>query len=90
MGSDPDELFSEHMMLEHIRRFGKVMMLNVAMTLPFIIFEKGDELDLGDLGLQYNDGNEISINSFTSEKLKLKLQKLLRDVIVDMVRLEYF
>lgn len=89
MGSDPDTLFSYDLMMEHFHKFGKVAVIYAGAMLPIMTAEEGKELNMDDLANQCNDGGEFTFASILSEKSKIKYYKRLRDVIIDMVRLEY-
>lgn len=57
--------------------------------LPILTADEGKSMDLDDMANQCNDGGVLTFDSILSEESKIKYHKRLRDVIVDMVRLEY-
>lgn len=72
-------------MLEHFRKFGKFGLILSTVVLPMITSDSGCGLDLD--GMKDDEGTDS--NDFISEKSRMKLNERLRDVISDMVRLEY-
>lgn len=89
MGSDPDKVFSYDLMMEHFRKYGKIGLIYAATMLPILTADEGKQLNLDDVANQCNDGGELSFASILTEESKIKYHQRLRDVIVDMVRLEY-
>lgn len=83
LGSDPEILFPYTLMMEHFRKFAKFGLVLSTVLLPMITSESGSGLDLDDMGDGTNSDN------FISEKSRNQLHKRLRDVIIDMARLEY-
>lgn len=84
MGSDP-KLFPYELMLEHFRKFGKFGLVLSTVLLPMITSEIGSGLDLD--AIDQTGGTDA--NGFISQRSQIKLMERLRDVIIDMVRLEY-
>lgn len=72
-------------MLEHFRKFGKFGLLLATMLLPMLTSVQGNAVDLDDLA----NGGKFDVNIFISDSSRSKFKKRLRDVIFDMVRLEY-
>lgn len=54
-----------------------------------ITSESGKGLDLDELAVQFEDGAKFTENIFFSNSKRDKYSKRMRDVIIDMVRLEY-
>lgn len=89
MGSDPEQLFSFETMQDHFRKFGKFGMILSTMLLPMMTAESGMAIDLDALSDKVVDGAEFDGSVFVSEKSRNRLATRLRDVIIDMVRLDY-
>lgn len=98
MGSDPEKLFPYAVMQEHFRKYAKFGLILSTVLLPMITTERGTGLDLDELAANFEKGKENNFedskdleafNSFISDNSRNKFNKRLRDVIVDMVRLEY-
>lgn len=85
LGSDPEKLFPYDMMMEHLHKFGKLGLIFSGVMLPIITAEKGKVLGMDDLA----NAEEISLDSILSEKSQIASRKRLRDVVIDMARLEY-
>lgn len=95
LGSDPEALFPFDLMQEHFRKFGKFGLILAAMLLPMITADPDFGVNLDEFADQvsdYKDGKaelDMKDNPFLSEKSKMKLNKRLRGVAIDMVRLGY-
>lgn len=102
MGSDANRLFPFHLMQEHFRKFGKFGLIMATALLPIITQECGSGFDLDVLAEQIEemkakdfmkDDSKDAIQDFSffnsSESARVKFHKRLRDVVIDMVRLEY-
>lgn len=76
-------------MMEHFRKFGKFGLLMAAMLLPMITNESGNVMDLDEIAAQVENGVEFDENIFINENTRDKYQKRMRDVIIDMSRLQY-
>lgn len=57
--------------------------------LPMITADSGTVVDMDDLFDDVNNGKEVDANVFVSDESKKRLNKRLRDVVIDMVRLNY-
>lgn len=88
MGSNPEELFPFALMVEHLQKFGKFGLVLSTVLLPMITSEIGSALDLDRMGDDSN-GDGTDSNNFISERSRNKLNERLRDVIIDMIRLNY-
>lgn len=88
LGSDP-KLFPLELMLEHFRKFAKFGLVLSTVLLPMITSEIGSGLDLDGMGDQSSNKDGANANDFISNRSRIKLMERLRDVIIDMVRLEY-
>lgn len=77
-------------MLEHFRKFARFGLVLSTVLLPMITSEIGSGLDLDAIGgtAESNEDGSNS-NNFISDGSKTSLMQRLRDVIIDMVRLEY-
>lgn len=76
-------------MMEHFNKLGKFGLVMAAILLPIITADAGNGVNLDELATDINSGKEMDANVFISNKSLTKLNKRLRDVVVDMVRLEY-
>lgn len=76
-------------MLEHFRKFAKFGLVLSTVLLPMITSEIGSGLDLDGIGNQSTNEDGANADSFISHGSRTKLMNRLRDVIVDMVRLQY-
>ena len=88
MSSDPEKLFPYTLMMEHFRKFAKFGLVLSTVLLPMITSETGSGLDLDGM-TDNSSGDGTNSDNFISEKSRNKLHKRLRDVIIDMARLEY-
>lgn len=89
MGSDPEKLFSYKMLQEHLRKYARFGLILSTMLLPMITSDSGNVVDLDGLSDQIASGKEFDDSIFVSEASQQRLNKRLRDVIVDMERLKY-
>lgn len=77
-------------MQEHFRKFGKYGLILAMLLLPVITCEERSvELDLDKMSEDILSGKKIDADSYTTEKSRIKFNKRLREIAVDMVRLEY-
>lgn len=76
-------------MMEHFRKFARYGLLMATGILPMITADRGNVVDMDDLFNDINNGKEIDASVFITESSQLRLNKRLRDVVVDMVRLNY-
>lgn len=80
-------------MLEHFRKFAKFGLILSTILLPMITSEVGSGIDMDGIGgsatLSTSNEDGAHFNHFISDGSRTKLNKRLRDVIFDMVRLEY-
>lgn len=96
LGSNPEKLFSYELMMEHLRKFGKFGLIMASTLLPTITTSRESSMNL--------DGTSSNQNSSSGELSKLpksidhplisdsslkRFNKRVRDIAVDMVRLEY-
>lgn len=89
LGSDPLNLFPYDVMLEHFHKFGKFGLIMATMLLPMITAEEGTSPDLDELAINMSENREMDVNVFLTNNSKDEYNKRLRDVIIDMVRLDY-
>lgn len=89
LGSDPERIFPRDLMMEHLRKYGKLGLIYATVVLPIIISEKEKKLNIDELASQYKEGKAFSFDAILSEKSKIKRHQRLRDVVIDMVRLGY-
>ncbi|XP_055296576.1 uncharacterized protein LOC129565584 [Sitodiplosis mosellana] len=98
LGSDPEKLFPFAVMLEHFRKYAKFGLVLSTVLLPMITTDRGNGLDLDELAVKFEKNKENNFenkedldafNSFISDNSRIKFNKRLRDVVIDMVRLGY-
>lgn len=89
MGSDPEQLFSFKTMQEHFRKYARFGLIMSSMLLPMLTSDSGTVVDLDGLSDAIKNGEEVDASVFTSEASLTRMYKRLRDVVADMVRLEY-
>lgn len=90
LGSDPDKLFPFTLMQEHLHKFGKIGLIFATMILPMITAEKGNAIDMDDIANNMtNNQNTDKFDFFSSENSRIKFNKRLRNVAIDMARLGY-
>lgn len=89
LGSDPEKLFPRELMLEHFRKFARFGLILASMLLPMITTEQGNGINLDELAEDVEKGKKFEENVFVSEKSRNKFNERMRDVIIDMVRLNY-
>lgn len=76
-------------MQEHFRKYAKFGMVMATMILPMLTAEGGHTVDIDAMCDDIKDGKDIDGSVFVSDESKKRLVKRLRDVIIDMVRLNY-
>lgn len=96
LGSNPEELFPYELMEEHLRKFGKFGLIMASTLLPTITADRDRQMNLDE-----DSSNDKKIDGEPPERPKLedhplisnssmeRLNKRLRDIAIDMVRLEY-
>lgn len=89
LGSDAEKLFPYKLMLEHFRKFARFGLILANLLLPVVTTESGNGADLDEVSEQYTNGRPPTTNIFITDKTRNNFEKRLRDVIVDMARLEY-
>lgn len=76
-------------MLEHFKKFAHFGLILATVLLPMVTADGGNAIDLDKISNDVKNGAELDANVFVSNKSLTKLNKRLRDVVVDMARLEY-
>lgn len=76
-------------MQEHFRRFGKYGLILAMLLLPVITSDGKCEINLDKISEDIMNDKPTDENAFISEHSRVKMNKRLRDIAVDMVRLEY-
>lgn len=89
LGSDPDKLFPYSLMLDHLHQFGCFGLIMATVLLPMMTADGSNAIDMDKISDDLKNGGEMDATVFISNKSVTELNKRLRDVIVDMVRLEY-
>lgn len=77
------------MMLEHLRKCAKYGFILATVLLPVITTDKEYTLNLDELGECAENGTLESGNMLVSERSLKKMHQRLRDIVADMMRLEY-
>lgn len=89
LGSDPEKIFSYEMMLEHLRKFGKFGLLIATTVLPTMCRDSESGVDLDELAEGIENGQEMDTGAMMTETSKATFLNRIRDVVIDMARLEY-
>lgn len=89
LGSDPEQLFPFEMMQNHLRQFGRFGMIMATMLLPILTSDDGHAVDMDDMCEKIKNGIVVDGSEFVSDESRTRLAVRLRDVIIDMVRLDY-
>lgn len=89
LGSDPEKLFPFDLMQQHFRKFARYGLLMATGLLPMITADSGNVVNLDNFFEDINNGKEVDSSVFVSDASRKRLNKRLRDVVVDMVRLNY-
>lgn len=76
-------------MLEHLRKCAKYGFILSTVLLPVITTETEYTLNLDEIGECAENGTLESGNMLISEKSLKQMHKRLRDIVADMIRLEY-
>lgn len=77
------------LMMEHLRKYGKLALIYAVTMLPIVTAEKGQELNMDVLASECIDGGGFSMDAIMTNESKMRFHKRLRDVIVDVARLGY-
>lgn len=77
------------MMQDHFRKYAKFGLILSTILLPMITSDSGNAVDLDGLSDAIKNGEDVDHHVFVSEASLTRLNKRLRDVVADMVRLEY-
>lgn len=90
LGSDSEKLFPYTTMLEHFHKFGKFGLVLAAILLPLLTKDSGKEIDLDGISDDVRAGQaDLNTNIFMTDSSTKRFNKRLRDVVIDMARLEY-
>lgn len=76
-------------MQDHFRKYAKFGLILATILLPMITSDAGNAVNLDELSDAIKNGEEVDSSVFVSEASLKRLNKRLRDVVADMVRLEY-
>lgn len=77
------------MMQDHFRKYAKFGLILSTILLPMITSDSGNAVDLDGLSDAIKNGEDVDQSVFVSEASLNRLNRRLRDVVADMVRLEY-
>lgn len=89
LGSDPEKLYPYKLMMEHFHKFAKFGLLLAVMLLPMLTTQQGNGVNLDEMAEKVEKGEHIDETIFISDKSRSKFTKRMRDVVIDMVRLDY-
>lgn len=89
LGSDPNKIFSYETMQDHLRKFGKYGLLIASSILPVMATDIDGGLDMDALSTDYANGDQMNADTYMTESSKLKFYERMRDVVIDMNRLQY-
>lgn len=76
-------------MLVHFQTFAKFGLILATLFLPLIAMENGQVDNLDDIADKIEDGKKHLVTNFTSDESRDKFKQRMRDIIIDMVELEY-
>lgn len=76
-------------MMEHFHKFGRFGLVLAMMLLQMITSDSGYVLDLDGMADDIESGKTLDADMFYSDNSRNRYNQRLRDVIIDMVRLEY-
>lgn len=96
MGSNPEKLFSCELMMEHLRKFGKFGLIMASTLLPTITASRESVMNLDDTSSNENSSSgelsklpKLKDHPLISDSSLNRFNKRVRDIAIDMVRLEY-
>lgn len=89
MGSEPEKLFPYALMQEHLRKFAKYGLILSTVLLPVITCEIDYVIDFESIGENVEKGTLEDPSTIVNENSLKKLNKRFRDIVDDMVRLNY-
>lgn len=89
MGSDPEKLFPYDLMQEHLRKFARYGLILSTVLLPVITCENDYVPDFESIGENVEKGTLEDPSSIVTENSLKKMNKRFRDIVDDMVRLNY-
>lgn len=89
LGSDAEKIFPYTALLDQLHAHGVFGLVMASMLLPMLTAEEGNTPDLDELSEDLNNGKELDPNVFMSEKSRESCNRRLREVVIDMARLEY-
>lgn len=89
MGSDPEKLFPYKMMLEHLRKYARHALILASLLLPWLSTENKNDKDFVRIENQNADRKGNGTNGEEETHLESKMDKRLRDIVADMIRLKY-
>lgn len=76
------------MMQEQLRKFGRFGLILATILIPIVTKDAGNSLNVDEITNKGNTNTTFQ-SLFVSDNSRSKFEKRLRDVIIDMVRLEY-
>lgn len=76
-------------MQEHLKKVGSFGLLMAMTVLPIITADSGNVVDMDEMMDKFKDGDDFDATVFISNESQKRLTKRLRDVVIDMVRLNY-
>ena len=77
-------------MQQHLHKLGKFGLVLAAILLPLLTKDSGIEVDLDGIADSVKTGQiDLDTNIFMTDASTKRFNKRLRDVVIDMARLEY-
>lgn len=76
-------------MLEHLQKVGSFGLLMAMNVLPIITADSGNVVDMDEMMAKFEEGKDFDAKIFMSQESQKRFAKRLRDVVIDMVRLNY-
>lgn len=92
LGSDPQKLFPYEALLDQFHKFGRFGLIMASLLLPMITSDEDATPNLDELAENMKKNVVINDNGnlFSTDKNEDAFNERLRDIIVDMVQLNYF
>lgn len=87
MGSDTEKIFSYDDLLDQLRKYGKYGLVMATIQLHFHTTQRMDDLDKS--AEEIKNMEHIEFNTVAEIKPNDEYMKRMRDVIIDMIDLEY-
>ena len=92
LGSDPENLFSFAMMQKHLQKFARLGLILTSVTVPILTSNAANTSNMNwdDMCDNFMQNQQIPSNIYTDSVESIeKFNKRMRDIVIDMIRLEY-